>query len=190
MFNFFDAMKKTLLPSLFVGIILIFSGCGQNVPEKQPVDTQASSIEQESNQQSEEIEQPTTAEGALITFFDYLSKNEFAKASKLFSSDEADWESLKVYSPIEETSNKAKVLENYCKATLTCLKAKVLDVKEVANGEYNLVVQFLNNDGTTYIFGPCCGATEKEKPSKDKFDYTVKKINSMFKVITPPLYRP
>lgn len=177
-------MKKILLPSLFVVIALILSGCSQNVSEKQPIDTQPLPIEKESNQQ------PTTAKDALITFFDSLNKNEFEKASKLFSSDEADWEGLAVYSPIEDTNNKAKVLENYCKATLTCLKAKVLEVKEGGSGEYTLIVQFLNNDGTTYIFGPCCGATEKEMPSKDTFDYRVKKNNNMFKVITPPLYRP
>lgn len=183
-------MNKILLPGLFVGIALILTGCGQNMSEKQSVDNQTQPIEKESNQQSEEIEQPTTAKDTLIAFFDYLNKKEFEKASRLFSSDEADWEGLKVYSSTEDASNKAEILENYCKATLTCLKAKVLEVNEERNGEYTLVVQFLNNDGTTYIFGPCCGAIEKETPSKDKFDYIVKKINSMFKVITPPLYRP
>ena len=125
-----------------------------------------------------------------MTFFNYLSENEFEKASGLFSSDELDWENLEVYSPAEETNNKAKVLENYCKAVQTCLKAKILEAKQTANYEYNLVVQFLNKDGSTYIFGPCCGATEEEMPSKDKFDYTVKKIDNGFKVTTPPLYRP
>jgi len=132
------------------------------------------------------------AKTALVTFFDYLSKNEFEKALSLFSLDDPtnSWEGLESFSLPEERNNKAKVLENYCKATGTCLKAKVLEVKKATDDEYNLVVQFLNKDSSIYVFGPCCGATEETMPSKDKFDYKVKKINNTFKVLTAPLYRP
>jgi hypothetical protein len=132
------------------------------------------------------------AEKTLVAFFNSLSQNKFADAVKLFSTSTTDWESLKVYSPTEETDS-AKILEQYCSATQTCLKAKVLSAKQVADYEYNLVVQFFNKDGSLYVFGPCCGATEEEMPSKREFEFTVKKVGGekgKFEVVTAPLYRP
>ena len=135
------------------------------------------------------IVQPTTPQDALTTFFDYLSKNDFERAILLTDENNSEfWDSVGIYG--QEATEKAKILENYCRATQTCLKAKVLATKAAANGEYDLTVQFINNDGTTYVFGPCCGATEEEMPSKDQFDFTVKKIGNNFKVMTPPMYRP
>jgi hypothetical protein len=182
---------------LAVIIIAIIVGVGiyyrKSFKQQEPVIVTPELVAQ-SNMELEpaitEKDESEKAKNALITFFDYLNENEFEKASGLFSSDETDWESIKVYSPEDEASNKAKILENYCEAVGTCLKAKILEAKQTANYEYNLVVQFLNKDGSIYIFGPCCGATEEEMPSKDKFDYTVKKIDNAFEVKTPPLYRP
>lgn len=183
-------MKKTLLFGLFVGIVLVFVGCSQNVDEKRSVDTLTVPVGKDDDVEVEEIDYPVTAEETLVAFFDYLSRGEFGNAVKLFSSDESDWESLWVYSSAEERNDKAKVLENYCKATLTCLSAEVVEAGELANDEYDFVVRFLNSDGTIFVFGPCCGATEDQEPSKDKFDYKVKKVGDVYKVMAPPLYRP
>lgn len=157
-------------------------------------------------QKSKEIEQPKKqqnvvpaskdesemAKNTLVAFFDYLSKNEFEKALGLFSLDDPtnSWEGLASLSPSAERNNKAKVLENYCKATGTCLKAKVLEVKKETGDNYDLVVQFLNADGSVFVKGPCCGATEETMPSTSKFDFKVKKINNAFRASTAPVYRP
>lgn len=204
-------MKKQLLTIgvtavIVAGIVLIFVTLKQKAPEKSENDNQAVITEEQANQKSKEIEQPKEqkniepvskdesemAKNTLVAFFDYLSKNEFEKALGLFSLDDPSnsWEGLESFSLPEERNNKAKVLENYCKATGTCLKAKVLEVKKGTGDNYDLVVQFLNIDGSIYVFGPCCGATEETMPSKNKFDYKVKKINNAFKVSTAPLYRP
>ena len=130
-----------------------------------------------------------TAKDTLVTFFDYLGKNEFEKAVELYEFDNG-FTLIEELTPAEEQDDKAKVLENFCKAVGTCLEVKVLETKRTTNYEYSMVVQFIKSDGTFYVFGPCCGATEEQMPSTDKFDYTVKKINGEFKVTTPPLYRP
>jgi hypothetical protein len=111
-----------------------------------------------------------SAKNTLIAFFDYLSKNEFEAAANLFSLDPQ-------FTPLEEFAtgnNQAEVLKNYCQAVGTCLKTNVLSVKKATNDEYHLVVEFVNKDDSIYVFGPCCGATEEEMPSKNKFDFTVK----------------
>jgi hypothetical protein len=161
----------------------------KSIVSSSPTETQTQDIQEPTQPIAPEItakDESEKAKETLVSFFNYLSLNEFEKALTLFSLDSQ-------FTPLEELAqgnNKAEVLENYCKATKTCLKATVLEVKQIADYEYNLVVQFSNKDGSLYIFGPCCGATEKEMPSKNKFDFTVKKIDNDFKVTSAPLYRP
>jgi len=174
-------MKKFLTISLIFFGIIFLAGC-----EKQSVKT--TPVVNNSPKQDES----ETAKNALINFFDYLNRNEFEKALTVFNLDDPNnsWEGLESFSLPEERSNKAKVLENYCKAVGTCLEANVLEIKEVTSGEYNLVVQFLKSDGNIFIQGPCCGETEETMPSINRFDFRVKKINNTFKVLTPPVYMP
>lgn len=129
-----------------------------------------------------------TVKETLISFFDNLKNGEFEKALAIFELD--DWQVIDTFSPPEERDNKAKVLENYCKAVGTCLKANVLEIKKEKSGEYNLVVQFEREDGSIFVLGPCCGETEETMPPQDKFDFKVKKIDGVFKVLTPPVYVP
>lgn len=150
--------------------------------EKQPVIKQPVKDEAAVNNESE------AAKNTLITFFDYLSENEFEKAISLTDLDDSSfWDTVKIYD--RGFNDKVKMLEAYCEATQTCLKAKVLKVQQVTNAEYILTTQFTNKDGSVYAPGPCCGA-EEDTPPKSEFDFTVKKINNIFKVTTAPLYRP
>lgn len=138
----------------------------------------------ESLQPEEELVKRT-----LINFFNYLEKGDFDNAVKLFHQD--DWEQLNSFSVPSEQGNKAKVLENYCNAVGTCMKAEVLSVTaKKSKVQYFLVVQFIQDDGSIYVFGPCCGATEEEMPPQKQFIFEVKKIDGDYKVVTPPLYRP
>jgi len=129
------------------------------------------------------------AKKTLINFFNYLEKGDFNNALKLFHQD--DWGELDSFTILSEQGNKAKVLENYCNAVGTCMKAEVLSVTaKKSNVQYSFVVQFIQGDGSVYVFGPCCGATEESMPSQKQFTFEVKKIDGIYKVITPPLYRP
>lgn len=202
-------MNKLLLTIIITaivvaGIVLSFIDLTQKSSEKSVIDNRNIVESEQFNQESKRVEQlkekgdiisvsvdeSEMAKNTLISFFDYLSKNEFEKALTLLNLDEGEWEGLSIFSLPEERSNKAKVLETYCQAVGTCLRAEVLDVKKEMSDEYSLVVQFLNKDGSIYVFGPCCGATEETMPSKKEFDYKVKKIDDIFKVETAPLYRP
>jgi hypothetical protein len=208
-------MKKQLLTIgitavVVASIVLIFVALRQKTSEKAIIDNQNIISAEQASQKSKEIEKPKEsqnivpvlkdesemAKNTLVAFFDYLSKNEFEKALGLFSPDDNtdiggfSWEGLADFSLPAERNNKAKVLENYCKATGTCLKAKVLEVKKGTGDNYDLVVQFLNADGSVFVKGPCCGATEETMPSTSKFDFKVKKINNAFKVLTNPVYIP
>ncbi|OGF20638.1 hypothetical protein A2Y83_03750 [Candidatus Falkowbacteria bacterium RBG_13_39_14] len=81
------------------------------------------------------------------------------------------------------------MLKNYASLKKEAtLKANVLEVKKYSEGKYILTVQFLNSDGSTLAEGPCCGVTDGG--STDKFEYKVKKIDGVFKVITAPWHIP
>jgi hypothetical protein len=153
--------------------------CGQTLPVEEKIIPEVTT----------KIDESEIAKNTLTTFFEYLSKNEFEKAISLTdTNDSAFWDTVKIYS--QDNDDKTKMLETYCTATQTCLKAKVLEVKQVTKYEYSLIVQFINKDGSIYKVGPCCGEEPNGQPLKEQFDYTVKKINDDFKVTTPPMYRP
>lgn len=162
-----------------------------------------------SSQGVKETAESAGAEEALVDFFDYLKHKEYNIAVTLLDIPEKaiqecpldanefdgcipdSWEGLESFSPREERNNKAKVLENYAGLTKEAtLKANVVEVKKYSEGKYILTVQFLNSDGSILVEGPCCGATEEQMPSSNKFEYKVKKIDGIFKVITAPLFRP
>ncbi|MDD5749442.1 MAG: hypothetical protein PHO91_01485 [Patescibacteria group bacterium] len=138
------------------------------------------------------INEAVKAEQTLISFFTYLNDQDFDKALTLFELDgsTSSWENLEIFSLPEDRNDKAKILKRYCEATGTCLRAKVIDIKKENNGTYNLLVQFQKADGSTFVLGPCCGATEEEMPSQNKFNFEVKKIDNTFKVTTAPIYVP
>ncbi len=133
-----------------------------------------------------------TAENTLLTFFDHVSRNQFEKASRLLEPENSGtlWEELKNFSLPEQREDKATVLKNYCEAVGTCLPAEILKTAKESDNIYMFTVQFRKPDKTIFILGPCCGATEEEMPSKTEFDFTVKKIDSTFRITTPPVYVP
>jgi hypothetical protein len=171
-------MKKALLTILSIGMTLIFSGCNEN--------KQMASVEQKPA-----VEQPAEiAKNTLITFFEYLSKNEFAKAVPLFSADEADWETPNIYSSEEDKKDKAKVFEKFCNATQTCLKTEVLGTTKNSEDHYTFTVQFIQKDGSIMAYGPFNGVDNDSTPPQTKFEYNVEKVAGIYKVMTSPLYRP
>jgi len=137
------------------------------------------------------------AKETLINFFTYLHSGHFKEAVALFEpwkngegEQRSSWEGLSSFSLPEDRNDKAKVLSNYCKAVGTCLKVDVINIEKIAKGKYKMRVQFFKDNGSVYIFTPCCGASEEAMPLRAVFTYYVDKINGVYLVRTPPLYRP
>jgi hypothetical protein len=137
---------------------------------------------------------PVTAENILVSFFNYVNNNDYENAVTLLSLSSSDWESMGGYasgnSPENFLSNKESILKQYCEAIQTCLKAKPIKVVMLSDTEYRITTQFINQDGSIFVLGPCCGATEETMPSRQEFEYTVMKIDGEYKVANPPQYRP
>lgn len=172
-------MKKSLLVSVILILTLGLSGC---------INSSNRIIDDAGD--GEIVQDEKRAEEALLSVFAYLNDQNYDSASQLLELEDETWEWLASFSLEEERSDKAKVLETYCEATGTCLKARIIETADEGAGVYNSVVQFENNDGSVFILGPCCGATEEEMPPQDKFSFKTIKINGTYKVATPPLYVP
>ena len=98
----------------------------------------------------ESTDEAIIAKNTLTNFFDNLDKQKFAKALEYFTTDEGIRESLNIYNPDGETA-KEDIIENYCQATMTCLKAKIMEIQKVNDSEYVFKVQFIKSDGSLFI---------------------------------------
>lgn len=181
-----NKLKIWLIAALIILIILAVGGIGlwqiwQNYK----------TAKQETQKQTDTLEIQLAGK-TLNQFFSYLHDKKFDKALELFepSDEERGWESMESFSPTEERNDKVKMLKNYCEVVGTCFKSKVLEVKKINDAEYELTAQFIEDNGSVFVLGPCCGATEEEMPAQKEFKYKVKKINGDFKVTNAPVYRP
>jgi hypothetical protein len=147
------------------------------------------------------IEQEAAA-SILRKFFGCLHQGDFAQAASLFEPEPGDvnWQCIKGLYPPEK--GQEDVLRYYCgNRDLCLLKPEVLCVGKVGDEEYRLSIQFRKEDGSVYIYGPCCGETlpcgQGELNPNDYaggqtvFTYVVRQSSDgSLKVATPPLYRP
>jgi len=144
-------MKKYLLIMTLIRLGMLLSGCN-NFLSNINNDSQGKIIIDKQTDQTEE-ENELQAQETLVSFFRYLSNQDFENALPLFESDESNdfWERFKDFTPPEDRNDKAKILQNYCQATNTCLKANVIQTQKEDNDTYNLIVQFQNIDGSIFV---------------------------------------
>jgi hypothetical protein len=138
------------------------------------------------NQAPPESEQ---AKQALTDFFKYISQGDYAKADQLYA---GDYQTLIDWNPEVDPNNHQMLWENACAMNgLQCLKLRSATLREVKGNEYVFTVEFSNPDGSLFVLGPCCGATETEMPSVSQFDYTIQKdAEGQFKTVDLPVFIP
>ncbi|KKQ27270.1 MAG: hypothetical protein US42_C0011G0008 [Candidatus Magasanikbacteria bacterium GW2011_GWC2_37_14] len=196
-------MKKIFF-LLAATVIIILPGCGivskpiVQIPLPAPESENTSTITQPTLSNTSDTEfqnnlkNKTTQEQAeltLVHYFDLLNQKEYVKTT-IYNGH--GYETLQNWNPDTNPTNYAELIKYGCENNgWQCLKIKKIISKEEINpNEFKFVVQFLNNDGTLFERGPCCGSTEAEMPTKNKFEFIVKKIDNIFKVITSPVYIP
>lgn len=135
------------------------------------------------------------AEQTLVNFFDSLASKDYKNAVKIFypldPSGKYEWELVTQYrDSTKQNPSKAEDLAYYCEAVGTCLKVEILNNKEEKGDNFIFEVQFKEKDGSILLYGPFGGLTAEQSPPETKFRYEVKRIDGVYKVITPPLYRP
>ncbi len=149
---------------------------------------------EESKEKNDIANNKLTAYQTLDAFFDFLVNKNYEDAVKIFypvnENGDYDWNMLVYHTPNKENPTKAEDLAYYCEAVGTCLDVEILKSIEKEKDFYFFEVQFKDENGNIFLYGPFGGVTADNTPPKTKFQYYVKKIDGIYKVITPPLYRP
>lgn len=129
------------------------------------------------------------AKQALTDFFTYLNQSDYAKADLLYA---GDYQTMIDWNPDVDPNDHQTLWKNACTMNgLQCLKVRSATLRAEKANEFVFTVEFSNPDGSLFVRGPCCGATETEMPSVSQFDYTVlKDAEGQFKVVDLPVYVP
>lgn len=127
------------------------------------------------------------ARAALQAYFAALHRGNYDEAASLYG---GSYEQLSVFNPEIDIDDHAALFEYGC-GLLMCLDIKnIVDEQQLADDTFQFVVEFQNNDGSLFVLGPCCGATEEDMPPMSQFPYTVKKIDGQFLVQELPVFVP
>lgn len=130
------------------------------------------------------------ARQALVDFFSHLEEGDFDTAQELYG---GSYEVLIGFNPSLDPDDHAALWENACSLNgFQCLGVRTATFKELTvQGEYIFTVEFNLPDGTLFVLGPCCGATETEMPPVSQFEYRViEDTDGNYVVLDLPVYVP
>lgn len=191
-----------IAPGIFLTIAFLTAGCQRAAPG-----TDAGSIVHASTPTvltivgvtsaptSEDAATPTVLtsqqqpRAALTTFFSALHDRRYSEAAQHYG---GCYDLLIDYNPSVRPTDQITLFKNACEANgFVCFPIKrIVREEPIAPTEYRFVVEFLAEDGSTFVRGPCCGASEKDQPSVSQFTYTVRQEQGRFLVQELPVYRP
>jgi hypothetical protein len=112
------------------------------------------------------------ARDVLILFFALLSQGKYAQAAELYS---GGYDILRDNNPLLDPRDQAALLKNACEINgYQCLLAgNVISQPSQSPYHTQFLVEFSNPDGSLFVRGPCCGASEEDMPSQSQFPYDV-----------------
>jgi hypothetical protein len=128
------------------------------------------------------------AEAALRAYFTALHEGRFEEGVAFYA---GDYVGLEANNPDVASSDYALLLERWCRQNGgVCLPIEtVVDRQDTGQGGFSFVVRFVNDDGTTFEIGPCCGAEDTGERVRE-FTYTVVPGENGYVVLELPPYVP
>ncbi len=132
---------------------------------------------------------PEQARQALITFFDRLSRGEYAQAAELYG---GDYSQLQIFGPDLNPADRAGLWKNACEQSgLQCLPVDSATSVGSDGNVFTFTVEFRKPDGNVFALGPCCGEPGFLEPPMAEFPYRVLRTPSgAFLVLDLPVYMP
>lgn len=130
-----------------------------------------------------------SARQALLAFFQLLHDGSYREATDVFG---GSYESLISMNPDLPSHDFEGLLENGCKNNgLQCkLVGQVIEEQQISAQEFGFTVEFINDDGSLFTLGSCCGEEAMIQPLQSQFEYTVVKEGDVFLVRELPQYVP
>jgi hypothetical protein len=168
-------MKKIFHFPLIVVLSLIFVSC---------------SSQQSTSTSTATLPDDQLASQTLVNFLESLHAGKYAEAAQLYG---GTYETMLDHNPDIDPKDHSSLMQYACTINgAQCLQVKsaVLD-KIVSDTEFLFKVDFMNEDGTLFVLGPCCGGNETDSPPQSVFYFTViKDDQSKFTVRDMPPYAP
>ena len=125
----------------------------------------------------------------LVNFLTLLHTKNYAQAVPFYG---GEYEALQVFNPEIDSADYVALWTWACdNQLLQCLEVRSATFKELRGDTYIFQVEFNNPDGSLFVRGPCCGATETEMPSVSQFEFRVSRnADGKFTAIDTPPYVP
>ena len=131
-----------------------------------------------------------SAQNAIYLFFDNLHTGHYEDAVKLYG---GSYQVMIDQNPAIDPADHAELMKSACTVNgFQCLQLKAAGIEyKPAPNEYLFTVQFQNDDGSLFVLGPCCGASETEQPPVSLFEVRVMQVaEGEFRVQDMPPYMP
>lgn len=168
-------MKNNLTCILLTPLLMIMIGC---------------SSQQSQSQTNKATSDEPLARNTLETYLNSLHNRRYTEAAQLYG---GTYEVMMEHNPDVLPNEPAALFRNACTFNgMQCLQLRHITLAEkMSDSEFVFKVDFLKEDGTEFVLGPCCGSSEPNYPSQSAFYFTVKKIESgRFIVMDTPPYIP
>jgi hypothetical protein len=129
------------------------------------------------------------AQSTLVDFFELLNTRKYQDAVPLYGES---YELLQSWNPGVDPSDTIALWKWACESNgLQCLKIRTAILLEEQDDILTFQVEFNNPDGSLFVRGPCCGASETEMPPQSQFEYRISKTaDGKFLVMDLPPYVP
>lgn len=130
------------------------------------------------------------ARGTLLTFFNLLHLRRYEEAIPLYG---GDYEIMQTWNPDVDPNDAVALWTNACESNgLRCLPVlNIVNQLKISPTEFHFLVEFMWDDGSLFVRGPCCGATEEEMPPVSQFEYTVVLgLDGKYRVMGWPVHVP
>lgn len=129
------------------------------------------------------------ARDTLVDFLTLLYTKNYAEAAPLYG---GEYESLQVFNTEIDPEDRVALWAWACdNRLLQCLEVRSVAFQELRGDTYVLQVEFSNPDGSLFVRGPCCGASETEMPPQSRFEFAVtRNAEGNFRVLNTPPYVP
>lgn len=154
--------------------ILALSGCQQNT---------SSSLD--GSYLSEQLAAET-----IQSFFQVLYEEDYQRASDLYGGSYAVLEN---YNPDLDPGNRPQLWKRACQVNgFVCLPVKkVIEVKTISRGKYEVSVSFQTPDGELFVRSDCCGSTEAKNQLETVFTFQIEENQEgQAQVMDLPVYQP
>lgn len=176
--------KEALMALLLTLVVVLglIAGCAPAAPTPTPVPPTATQVPATPNGLE-------SARESLIAFLSLLHAGRYGEATNYYG---GTYDVLRDWNPDVVEDDHATLFKRGCIGNgLQCLRIRIIVREEqVSPTEFRFIVEFMNDDGTVFVRGLCCGASEEDMPPQTQFTFTVKKVDNSFLVQDLPVYVP